>query len=300
MSFIEHFMPRLGRLRHYAPRQVTKQSDVSWTGKGSYPTISLVTPSFNQGHFIAETLDSVLSQRYPALEYVVQDGGSSDGTTDVLRRYAGRLAAWRSQPDKGQADAVNKGFEGTRGEIMAWLNSDDLLLPGALATVARYFAEHPDVDVVYGDRLLIDEEGREVGRWILPGHDGSVLRWIDFIPQETVFWRRRIWDAAGGMVDDSFHFAMDWDLLARFQAAGARFAHIPRFLGAFRIHSEQKTSAQIRTGKAEMNRVRMMTLGRVPSRLEVILAATPYLMRHMGVDACYSLSSAWGVKHRVL
>jgi carbamoyltransferase len=300
MSFIEHFMPRLGRLRHYAPRQVTKQSDVSWTWKGSYPTISLVTPSFNQGHFIAETLDSVLSQRYPALEYVVQDGGSSDGTTDVLRRYAGRLAAWRSQPDKGQADAVNKGFEGTRGEVMAWLNSDDLLLPGALATVARYFAEHPDVDVVYGDRLLIDEEGREVGRWILPGHDGSVLRWIDFIPQETVFWRRRIWDAAGGMVDDSFHFAMDWDLLARFQAAGARFAHIPRFLGAFRIHSEQKTSAQIRTGKAEMNRVRMMTLGRVPSRLEVILAATPYLMRHMGVDACYSLSSAWGVKHRVL
>ncbi|MFN3623157.1 MAG: glycosyltransferase family 2 protein [Hyphomicrobium sp.] len=300
MSFIEHFMPRLGRLRQYAPRQVTKQSDVPQAWKGSYPTISLVTPSFNQGHFIADTLDSVLGQGYPALEYVVQDGGSTDGTADVLRRYAGRLAAWRSQPDGGQADAVNKGFEGTRGEVMGWLNSDDLLLPGALATVARYFAEHPDVDVVYGDRLLIDEEGREVGRWILPGHDGNVLRWIDFIPQETVFWRRRIWDAAGGMVDDSFHFAMDWDLLARFQAAGARFAHIPRFLGAFRIHSEQKTSAQIRTGKAEMNRVRMTTLGRVPSRLEVILAATPYLLRHMGVDACYSLSSAWGVKHRVL
>lgn len=300
MRIIEHFMPRLGRLSQYAPRPLTQQGHPGEPWGGPFPTISLVTPSFNQGHFIAATLDSVLGQKYPALEYVVQDGGSKDSTADVLSRYAGRLAACRSAPDNGQADAVNKGFAGTRGEIMAWLNSDDLLLPGALVTVAQYFAEHPDIDVVYGDRLLIDGEGREVGRWILPGHDERVLRWIDFIPQETMFWRRRIWDASGGRLDDSFHFAMDWDLLARFQAAGARFAHIPRFLGAFRIHAAQKTSAQIRTGKAEMDRVRMMTLGRVPTRGEVIRAAAPYLLRHMGVDACYGIGAACGLKRRVL
>jgi glycosyltransferase involved in cell wall biosynthesis len=300
MSARAYVRPRLGRLHQYegrhAPRYRNKPTAVSLR----WPSFTVVTPSLNQGRFIAETLDSVLSQGCPLLEYVVQDGGSDDNTLAVLQHYSERLSRWRSEPDRGQSDAINRGFESTSGEIMAWLNSDDLFLPGALATVARYFAEHPDVEVVYGDRLLIDEEGREVGRWILPGHDGEVLKWNDYVPQETLFWRRRIWEKIGSRVDESFRFAMDWDLLIRFQAAGAHFAHIPRFLGAFRVHEAQKTSAQVDIGVAEMNRVRAQSLGRVPSRDDIRRAVFKYVVRHIAVDRAYGVTSALGLQHRLI
>ena len=115
--------------------------------------ISIVTPSFEQGRFLDRTIYSVVTQNYPSLEYVVQDGGSTDNTVDVLRRFDRLLTAWTSEQDAGQADAINRGFARTNGEIMAWLNSDDLLLPGTLAVVAGYFAQHPEVDVVYGNRV---------------------------------------------------------------------------------------------------------------------------------------------------
>ena len=147
-------------------------------------------------------------------------GGSSDETVSVLRRFEPLLRSWRSEPDDGQADAINRGFAETTGEIMAWLNSDDLLLPGTLAYVAQYFAKHPEVDVVYGNRIMIDDDDGQIGSWILPAHDDHALTLADYVPQETLFWRRRIWDAAGGSVDTSFAFAIDWDLLLRFRAAG--------------------------------------------------------------------------------
>src|SRR5262249_23541680 len=145
-------------------------------------------------------------------------------------------------PDEGQTQAINLGFQHTSGEIMAYLNSDDLLLPGSLAYVAGYMAAHPEVDVVYGHRILIDECDDEVARWVLPRHDDRVLTWANFVPQETLFWRRRIWERVGGTLDASFQFAMDWDLILRFREAGARFVRLPRFLGAFRVHARQKTS----------------------------------------------------------
>src|SRR5207302_369335 len=143
------------------------------------------------------------------------------------------------------ANGLNVGFEHATGEIMAYLNSDDVLLPGALNYVANYFREHPEVDVVYGHRVVIDEYDQEIGRWVLPGHDDEVLSWADYVPQETLFWRRRIWEDAGGMIDESFRFAIDWDLLIRFRDAGARMARLPRFLGGFRVHPHQKTSKEM-------------------------------------------------------
>ena len=218
----------IGALRHYPPRPLavpTAYLDV--TPPETPPTISIVTPSFQHAHFIERTLHSVVSQDYPALEYIVQDGASTDGTLDVLERYSERLAAWCSEPDYGQADAINRGFARSSGEIMAYLNSDDLLLPGSLAFVARFFDERPEVDVVYGDRLLIDEYDGDIGKWILPEHDDTILTLADYVPQETLFWRRRIWDRSGGLVDPSFGYAIDWDLLLRFREAGAVMVHVP-------------------------------------------------------------------------
>ena len=186
------------------------------------PPISIVTPSFNQGNMLEQTIRSVLDQGYPALEYVVQDGGSTDASVGILRRYESRLTAWESAPDGGQAAAINRGFRRTSGDIMAYLNSDDLLLPGSLAYVADYFQRHPEVDVVYSHRVLVDELGSEIGRWVLPPHDGLAIAFADFIPQETMFWRRRAWEEVGGGVDESFRFAMDWDLIRPARRSASR------------------------------------------------------------------------------
>ena len=288
---IEILLPRLGHLSQYAPRPLTtlkapKKSDAT----ADLPKISIVTPSFNQGGFIERTLLSVIDQQYPALEYFVQDGNSKDKTVEVLQAYQDQLSGWASEKDSGQSQAINRGFAKTSGEIMAWLNSDDLLLPGSLQTVADYFNRHPDVDVVYGNRLMIDGDDQEIGRWIMPGHDSNVLSWVDYVPQETLFWRRRLWDKVGGHIDESFCFAMDWDLLVRFREAGAKFAHIPQFLGAFRVHSEQKTSAAINTiGFQEMDRIRQRLLGRIPSHPEIRRAVLPFLFKHIWVDILYRI-----------
>ena len=260
--------PRLGNLNQYPARALTLQKAGLQTemDPSSAPKISLVTPSYQQGLFIERTIKSVVDQKYPNLEYFVQDGGSSDQTVSIIKSYAQQLSGWRSAKDNGQSQAINLGFANTTGEIMGWLNSDDLLLPCALAYIAEYFASHPEVDVLYGNRLMIDGDDMEIGRWIMPGHDSAVLSWVDYVPQETMFWRRRIWDKAGGQIDETFKFAMDWDLLVRFRDAGAKFAHIPQFIGAFRIHKHQKTSAAINEiGHQEMDWIRERLLGRVPS-----------------------------------
>lgn len=289
--------PRLGNLNQYPPREKVAfgKTRLPSLQLSSTPKISIVTPAYQQGAFIERTIQSVLEQAYPNLEYFIQDGGSVDSTVDVLKNYASRLTGWVSAKDGGQSQAINLGFTKASGEIMAWLNSDDLLLPGTLETVADYFNRHPDVDVVYANRLLIDENDMEIGRWILPGHDSNVLSWADYVPQETLFWRRRIWEKVGGQVDESFRFAMDWDLLVRFRDAGAKFGHIPQFLGAFRIHEHQKTSAAINEiGHREMDRIRERILGRVPGRKETRKAVLPYLIKHIAVDMVYRVKQRLG------
>jgi hypothetical protein len=163
-------------------------------------------------------------------------------------------------------------------------------LPGTLHYVAHFFATHPDVDVVYGHRILIDDKDQEVGRWVLPPHDNQILSWADFIPQETLFWRRRIWDAAGGQIDESFRFALDWDLLLRFREAGARFVRLPRFLGAFRVHLEQKTSSQMNdTGMQEMEILRKRCHGRAITQEEINRHIRKYLCLHVICHKLYRL-----------
>jgi hypothetical protein len=169
-------------------------------------------------------------------------------------------------------------------------------MPGTLACVAKFFVDHPEVDVVYGHRILIDEQDREIGRWILPKHNDGVLSWADFVPQETLFWRRSIWDKTGACVDESFRFAMDWDLLIRFRNAGARMVRLPFFLGAFRIHEAQKTSATINSvGMMEMDRLRERCLGRKPNHIDIKSAITPYIFSHMVEDFCVRLKRAVGL-----
>ncbi len=281
---------RLGTLCSHAPRLLSVPRRYHrTTPPADSPVISIVTPSFNQGPYLQATLDSVLGQGYPRLEYVVQDGGSGDNSVAILQRYADRLTHWESAPDGGQTQAVNRGFRSTTGEIMAYLNADDLLLPGSLAYVARFFRERPDVDVVYAHRVIVDADGHEVGRWVLPRHDDRVLDWADYVPQETLFWRRRIWDRVGAALDESFRFAMDWDLLLRFRAAGARFVRLPRFLGAFRIHPQQKTQTLVDAGLEEMARLRTRCHGRPITWLEVNRGVARYFRRHAVYTRLYSL-----------
>jgi len=247
---------RLGALRQFAPRPMRFiRLPPQPASLENLPTISVVTPAMNMVAYVDHSLRSVLDQRYPKLEYVVMDGGSKDGTAEVIKSYAPLLLHSESGPDGGQAAAINAGFSYTRGELMGWLNADDLLLPGALHFVGGYFRDHREVDVIYGHRLLIDEQGREIGRWVLPAHDEAAFRWFDFIPQETLFWRRSLWERLGGL-NSEFHFAMDWDLLLRMRLIGARFARVPHYLGAFRVHAEQKTSALVETGASEIEALR--------------------------------------------
>ena len=290
--------PRLGVLTQHSPRPLLMPPSRPPPRPRMLPDITLVTPSYRQGEFIERTIASVLGQQYPKLQYVVQDGGSDDQTHQILSAYSGRIARYRSERDSGQSQAINRGFSDTSGEIMGWLNSDDMILPGALRRVAAVFLENPDVDVVYGNRVIIDGHDRQVGRWILPGHDGEVLSWADFIPQESLFWRRRVWERVGARVDETFRFAMDWDLLIRFRTAGARFLHMPRVIGAFRVHSGQKTAGTMeQIGLQEMSRIRQSIHGRVPSDLEVAQHISSFMRRHVAAELRYGavrrLTWAW-------
>ncbi|TRV70288.1 MAG: glycosyltransferase, partial [Microcystis panniformis Mp_MB_F_20051200_S6D] len=281
--------PRLGLLYQYSPRKMRSISPNSSASTSEFPKIAIVTPSFQHGAYIADTIESVLSQQYPNLFYHVQDGGSSDETLSILSRYDGRLT-FVSEKDDGQSDAINRGFASTDGEVMAYLNSDDLLLPGSLQTVGSFFAQNPHVDVVYGDRIVINERGEEIGVWRLPPHSNDVLSWADYVPQETLFWRRSAWQRAGGYIDTSFRFAMDWDLLVRMRDSGARFAHIPRFLGAFRVHSTQKTSALLSTiGHDEMQRIRTRTVGYTPDHRQIKEGIRMYMYAHLFRDLRYRM-----------
>jgi len=266
---VEEYWMQIGVLQQYPPRPIRWDPRLRRKPRvppAALPQIAIVTPSYNQPDFIESTMLSVLNQNYPKLLYVVQDGGSPPPTPQIIARYGERLTAWVSEQDHGQSDAVRRGFDRLAGrlgpaDVMSWLNSDDFINPRALRFVGEYFATHPRVDAVYGHRIIIDGHDREIGRWILPRHHPRSLEWIDYVPQETFFFRKRAWDLVGG-VDPSFQFALDWDLLARFTRAGLRVVRLPYFLGSFRIHAAQKTSAAIHTtGADEMRRVRALFHG---------------------------------------
>ena len=205
------------------------------------PLISIVTPSFNQAHFIEATIRSVLEQDYPAVEYIIMDGGSRDGSVDIIRNYADRLASWVSENDNGQTDALNKGFARAKGEILAWINSDDTYEPGALAAAAQYLIEHPQIGMVYADTNFIDQSGQKIGRFPAAQTDYRRLRQgYVHIPQQSSFFRADLWRQVGPL-DQDFYFAMDYDLWVRL-AKLAPLAYLPGQTWAnFRLHTSGKT-----------------------------------------------------------
>jgi len=218
------------------------------------PRISMVTPSFNHAEYIEWTVRSVLLQRYSNLEYIVMDGGSKDATCSILAPYRKHFAHFVSQKDGGQADAIARGFERCTGDIMGYLNSDDMLAPGALHFVAEFFNTHPTVDAIYSHRCYVDAANRVVGYWILPPHEDYLIKRYDLIPQETCFWRRRVFEKAGN-VDASYRFAMDYDLFVRLMNHGV-MEHVDRVLGVFRLHAQSKTNLLLATlGEEEKRRV---------------------------------------------
>ncbi len=207
--------------------------------------ISVVTPSYNQAPYLETTIRSVLSQDYPHVEYIVMDGGSRDGSVEIIRNYADRLAYWQAEKDGGQADALAKGFGRSTGEILCWLNSDDLFLPGALARVARHFGSHPETQALSGGAYYIDANGKPLHGFgactlgVRATFDRFRFYGQDGVYQPATFWRRSAYDAVGG-VDPSFSFIMDYDLFTRL-ARYSRFDRLPEFLACFRLHEACKS-----------------------------------------------------------
>ena len=233
------------------------------------PLVSIITPSFNQAHYIEATIQSVLGQDHPRIEYIIVDGGSTDGTLDIIKKYEDRLAFWVSEKDKGQTDAINKGFARATGDILAWINSDDTYEPGAVSAAVNYLQEHPEVGMVYADCNFINEQGRVIGKFGSAQTDYRLLRQgYVHIPQQTMFFRADLWRQVGPL-DPSFYFAMDYDLWTRL-AARTELKYLPGQVWAnFRLHTSGKTIAADDRCWPEMVRVHYRDGG---SFLSVIVA----------------------------
>ncbi len=211
------------------------------------PLVSLVTPSYNQAEFLEQTIRSVLNQDYPHIEYLVIDGGSSDGSIEIIQRYADHLAFWVSEPDRGQAEAINKGLRRVQGQIIGWLNSDDILLPGTVRLAVETFSRHPQIDVFYGHLERIDADGRLVPTPSLPkdritfskaGVIGECL-----VNQPGSFWRQEVM-AKAGLLDESLHYNMDYEYWIRLALEGAVFHRVPDTVALFRLSEQSKTVGQ--------------------------------------------------------
>ena len=223
-------------------------------GENTLPLVSIVTPSFNQAAYLEETILSVLNQEYPNIEYIIVDGGSTDGSLEIIQRYVDRLAWWVSEKDQGQTDAINKGFAKAKGEILAWLNSDDTYLPNAVSDAVGYLLMHPEVGLVYGDANFIDEKGRVIGKFPARQTDYQHLRrGFVHIPQQTSFFRAELWRKVAPL-DPSFFFAMDYDLWVRI-AKIAPLQYLPQIWANFRLHGNAKTMAADERCWPEMLRV---------------------------------------------
>lgn len=229
---------------------------------------SVVTPSYNQGEFIERTIQSVLSQEGVSLEYVVFDGASTDQTVDILKRYSAANSdrmKWTSEKDRGQTHAVNKGIKSTSGEIIGWLNSDDVYYPGALRAVEDYFASHPNVDVIYGLADHIDANDGHIEPY--PVEPWSFQRMLEtcIICQPAAFFRRRVIDTYG-YLDENLRYCMDYELWVRLGAAGVKFNQIDRKIAGSRLYPQNKTLGFRREVHAEINDMLKLKLKRVPDK----------------------------------
>jgi len=205
-----------------------------------YAKISVISPSYNQGHFLKTNILSILEQNYPSVEHIIIDGGSTDTTVDILKSFDDHIAYWVSEPDRGQSDALNKGLEAASGEVIGWQNSDDYYLPGAFHLVGETFRENPEIEVIYGDYLYVNDGNRILGsKKYAPCFDIREYLYVGAnISNQSVFFRREALERVGGF-DVDLHLAMDFDLFLKLSTF-ARFKHVRTYLGAYRVHGEQK------------------------------------------------------------
>lgn len=219
------------------------------------PTISIVTPSYNQGDFLEETIQSVLEQNYPKLEYIIIDGGSTDGSVDIIKKYSKYLSYWVSEKDGGQTNALNKGFKKASGEIVAWLNSDDCYLPGTLETIGTIFKENSDIELVFGNKLSIDKDGKVFRDERHTRFSFTALIVMgSILSQCASFWRRNLFEKFG-YLDETLNFAMDYEFYCRI-GAYVRAKHIKKYLAKFRWHEKSKSMTIHDVCLEEHNRIR--------------------------------------------
>jgi glycosyltransferase involved in cell wall biosynthesis len=208
----------------------------------NHPLVSIITPSFNQASYLEQTLRSVLEQDYPRIEYTVIDGASTDGSVEIIKKYVVRLAHWISEKDSGQAEAINKGLVRATGEIIAWLNSDDYYLPGAISAAVKVFEENRDVVMVYGDMLAVDENGQTINTLKYKQLSLEDLLCFQIIGQPSVFFRREVYEVIGGL-DTTFHFLLDHQYWIRIAQQG-KTLHVDQTWAAARYHAKAKNRAK--------------------------------------------------------
>lgn len=229
----------------------------------NYPKISIVTPSFNQAEFLEETICSVLDQGYPNLQYVIVDGGSKDGSVEIIKKYEKYLWRWTSEPDRGHGNALNKGFANTSGEIMAWLNSDDKYISGALFTVAEIFMQFNDVQWLMGKNGWWDKQGQFVGeKYVYKNIYDFLTGDYAWIQQESIFWHRKLWQLAGGYINENYKFMVDGELWTRFFLVTDLW-HVDQVLSGYRSHGTNRAKLNMDAIKEEMEKAIAILLDKI-------------------------------------
>ena len=222
-------------------------------GHADMPLVTIITPSYNQAQFLEQTILSVLNQDYPRIEYLIIDGGSTDGSVEIIRRYGDRLAFWVSEPDRGQSHAVNKGLQRANGEILGWLNSDDVYCPGAVRAAVDFLELHPDVALTYGAADIIGLDGGVLGPIPVEDFDARVCiaRHRYIIPQPAAFFRREAIERVG-LLDERLNYCLDWDYWMRMALAGLKVSRVPQTLARCRFHPDAKTVRELIAPHEEM------------------------------------------------
>lgn len=255
---------------------VILSSDPSW------PKVSVVTPSYNQAEFLERTILSVLNQNYPNLEYIIVDGGSTDGSVEIIRKYEKYLAYWVSEKDRGQSDAINKGFKKSTGEILAWLNSDDTYLPSVLQSAVSYFKQYPETDMLYGRCNVIDSKER-----VFQEAKTITFNLVDYayglftIPQQSAFWKRDIFFEAG-MLNVENYTCMDGELWVNFAKKKAVITYVDSFFANFRLHGSSISGSGRYNEQFERDKKRIQEdiLGYSPGRLRVFMRGMTCHLKH--------------------